>query len=282
MGRSPIGSCGCMMIEWWQLGFMQNALVGGLLVSLICGLLSIFIVLRRMAFVGAGIAHAAFGGVALGFLLRVNPFWTGLGFSILVAFLIEWVQTRGRVEEDTAIGIFFASAMALGVLFLHFSRTYNADIFGVLFGNILAIGSQQLWQVAGVAAVVLVFLILFFKELVFLSFDEEMAWVCGVPVQGVRYLFLAVLALVIIVATYLVGIVLVSALLVIPAAVARNLTRHLRPMLLVSTGVALLSTLVGLQLSFLIDLPSGATIVIILAGLFFLASLWGRRRRSAA
>ena len=268
------------MIEWLQPGFMQNAVVGGLLVSLICGLLSVFIVLRRMAFVGAGISHAAFGGVALGFLLQIDPFWTGLAFSILVAFLIEVVQTRGRVEEDTAIGIFFAAAMAVGVLFLHFSRTYNADIFGVLFGNILAIGPQQLWQVSGVTVIVLLFLFLFYKELVFLSFDEEMAWVCGVPVAAVRYLFLAVLALVIIVAIYLVGIVLVSALLVIPAAAARNLTQHIKTMLLVSTLLALAANLVGLALSYQLDLPAGATIVVLLAGIFFLASLWDRRKKA--
>ncbi len=267
-----------MMTEWLAPGFMFNAFLGGVLVSLICGLLSVFIVLRRMAFVGAGISHSAFGGVALGFLLQVDPFWTGLVFSILVAFLIEGVQSRGRIEEDTAIGIFFAAAMALGVIFLHFSRTYNADVFGILFGNILAIGSTQLLQVAGVAVIVLFFLAFFYKDLVFISFDEEMAWVCGVPVRTLRYVFLAVLALVTIVAIYLVGIVLVSALLVIPAAVARNLTNHIRGMLVVSTGVAMGSTLAGLELSYQIDLPSGATIVIILALLFFLAILRGRQR----
>ncbi len=267
------------MIEWLSHGFMQNALLGGLMVSLVCGLLSVFIVLRRMAFVGAGISHSAFGGVALGFLLQIDPFWTGLFFSILVAFLIEGVQSRGRIEEDTAIGIFFAAAMALGVLFLHFSRTYNVDVFGILFGNILAIGQTQLLQVTVVAVLVLVFLLLFFKELVFISFDEEMAWVCGIPVNMLRYLLLAVLALVIIVAIYLVGIVLVSALLVIPAAVARNLTQHIRGMLLVSTAVAVGSTLAGLALSYRIDLPSGATIVVLLAMLFLLTTWWSRQRR---
>lgn len=267
-----------MMTEWLSPGFMQNALLGGVLVSLICGLLSVFIVLRRMAFVGAGISHSAFGGVALGFLLQVDPFWTGLLFSILVAFLIEGVQRRGKIEEDTAIGIFFAAAMALGVIFLHFSRTYNVDIFGVLFGNILAIGPTQLLQVAVVAVLVLSFLFFCFKELVFISFDEEMAWVSGTPVQTLRYLFLAVLALVIIVAIYLVGIVLVSALLVMPGAVARHLTQHIRRMLVVSTAVAVGSTLLGLELSYRIDLPSGATIVMILALSFFLATIWGKRR----
>ncbi len=197
-----------------------------------------------------------------------------------MAFLIESIQSRGRIEEDTAIGIFFAASMALGVMFLHFSRTYNADIFGILFGNILAIGSTQLLQVAGVAILVLLFLVCFYKELVFISFDEEMAWVCGIPVKLLRYALLAVLALVIIVAIYLVGIILVSALLVIPAAVARNLTQHIRKMLLVSAGVAVGSTLGGLELSYRIDLPSGATIVMILALLFFVATLWGKWKRA--
>ena len=268
------------MTEWLSPGFMQNAFLGGLLVSLMCGLLSVFIVLRRMAFVGAGISHSAFGGVALGFLLQVDPFWTGLLFAILVAFLIESIQSRGRIEEDTAIGIFFAASMALGVIFLHFSRTYNADIFGILFGNILSIGPTQLMQVTGVAIIVLLFLGCFYKELVFISFDEEMAWVSGIPVKILRYLLLAVLALVIIVAIYLVGIILVSALLVIPAAVARNLTHHIRKMLLVSAGVAVGSTLGGLELSYRIDLPSGSTIVIILALLFFLSTLWSKQQRA--
>ncbi|HAY23166.1 MAG TPA: metal ABC transporter permease [Desulfobacterales bacterium] len=266
------------MSEILGLGFMHNALLAGLLVSLVCGMLSVFIVLRRMAFVGAGISHSAFGGVALGFLLHVDPFWTGLIFAILVAFLIEWVQSRGKIEEDTAIGIFFAAAMALGVVFLHLSRTYNVDVFGVLFGNILSVGRTQLHQVAGVAAVVLFFIWFFFKELVFISFDEEMAWVCGAPVKALRYLFLAALALVIIASIYLVGIVLVSALLVIPAAVARNLTTQIRSMILVSTGTAIGSTLGGLGFSYLIDLPSGATIVILLAGLFLLTTAWSRYR----
>lgn len=253
-----------MMSELLQLGFLHNALLGGLLVSLICGLLSSFIVLRRMAFIGAGISHSAFGGVALGFLLQIDPFWTGLGFAVAVGFLIEWVQSRGRLEEDTAIGIFFAAAMASGVVFLHFSTTYNADVFSILFGNILAIGRPQLYQVVAVALLVLLFLLAFYKELVFISFDEEMAWICGLPVGLLRYLFLGILALVIIVSIYLVGIILVSALLVMPAAIARQLTRQIDRMVGLAALVAVGATVGGLAVSFWIDLPSGATIVLLL------------------
>jgi len=261
------------MIDLFSLGFLQRALVAGVLVSLLCGVLSTFVVLRRMAFIGVGISHSAFGGVALGFLLNVDPLWTGVGFALVVALLIEWAQTHAAVAEDTAIGIFFAASMALGLIFLHLSRAYNVDVFGFLFGNILAIGPRQLWQILGVTVGVLAVILAFYKELVFLSFDEEMAWVSGVPVTALRYLFLVLMALVVIVTIYLVGIILVSALLVIPGAIAQNLSRELKHMVWVSAGVAVGAAVSGLILSYGLDFPSGATIVLVLALLYLLTSL---------
>ena len=266
------------------MGFLQRALVAGIMVSLLCGMLSVFVILRRMAFIGVGISHSAFGGVALGFLLAVNPLWTGIGFAVLVALAIEWVQTHSRVEEDTAIGIFFAASMALGLVFLHLSHTYNVDVFGFLFGNILAIGTKQLVEISLVTAVVLALTLAFYKELVFLSFDEEMAWVSGVPVRALRYLFLVMLALVVIISIYLVGIILVAALLVIPGATAQNLTGHIRSMILTSAAVALGSAVGGLLLSCLLDFPTGATIVLLLALAYLLtiAVPWLRSRQGSA
>lgn len=261
------------MTDFLAMGFLQRALVAGILVSLLCGVLSTFVILRRMAFIGVGISHSAFGGVTLGFLVGVDPLWTGIGFAILVALLIEWAQTRTLVEEDTAIGIFFAASMALGVVFLHLSQAYNVDVFGFLFGNILAIGNRQLVAIAVVTIGVLTIILAFFKEIVFLSFDEEMAWVSGVPVKPLRYLFLILMALVVIVTIYLVGIILVSALLVIPGAIAQNLGRQLKEMVWVSSGVAMGSAVGGLALSYGIDFPSGATVVLVLAFLYLLTSL---------
>ena len=272
------------MIELLAMGFLQRALVAGIMVSLLCGMLSVFVILRRMAFIGVGISHSAFGGVALGFLLAVNPLWTGIGFAVLVALAIEWAQTHSRVEEDTAIGIFFAASMALGLVFLHLSHTYNVDVFGFLFGNILAIGTKQLVEISLVTAVVLALTLAFYKELVFLSFDEEMAWVSGVPVRALRYLFLVMLALVVIISIYLVGIILVAALLVIPGATAQNLTGHIRSMILTSAAVALGSAVGGLLLSCLLDFPTGATIVLLLA-LAYLLTIgvpWLRSRQGSA
>jgi zinc transport system permease protein len=264
------------------MGFFQRALVAGLLLSALCGVLSVFVILRRLAFIGVGISHSAFGGVALGFLLGVDPLWTGIAFSVVVALLIEWARERGRIEEDAAIGIFFAASMALGVVFLHLSRTYNVDVFSFLFGNILAIGERQVWEIGGVSAAVLALLAGCFKELVFISFDEEMAWVSGVPVAALRRLFLVIMALVVIVAMYLVGIILVSALLVIPGAVARNLAGHIRTMMGVAVAAAAGATSGGLFLSYGLDWPSGATVVLLLSGIFFLSALKKRTGRHPA
>jgi zinc transport system permease protein len=266
------------MIEALSLGFLQRALLAGVMVSVLCGVLSVFVVLRRLAFIGVGISHSAFGGVALGFLLAVDPLWTGVGFSAAVALAIDWAQRHTRVEEDTAIGIFFAASMALGLVFLHLSRAYNVDVFGFLFGNLLAIGPRQVLQILAVAAAVLALVWLFFKELVFLSFDEEMAWVSGLPVKALNRVFLVMMALVIIVAIYLVGIILVSALLVIPGAIAQNVSRQVRGMVAVSMGAAVAATVGGLALSWWLDFPPGATIVLLLAGLYFLTALMQVRR----
>jgi zinc transport system permease protein len=267
------------MIDLLSLGFFQRALVAGVLVSLLCGVLSSFVVLRRMAFIGVGISHSAFGGVALGFLLGVDPLFTGIGFAVLVALLIEWAQAHTRVQEDTAIGILFAASMALGLVFLHLSRTYNVDVFGYLFGNILAIGNRQVVEILAVTVVVLAVMAACFKEIVFISFDEEMAWVSGVPVKALRYLFLVLLALVVIASIYLVGIILISALLVIPGAIAQNLSRQFRGMVWWATMLAVGSTVAGLALSYGLDFPSGATIVLVLAWLYFLTSLARPRQR---
>jgi zinc transport system permease protein len=272
------------MIELLSLDFMQRALLAGIMVSLLCGILSVFVILRRMAFIGVGISHSAFGGVALGFLLAVDPLWTGIGFAVLVALAIEWAQSHSRVEEDTAIGIFFAASMALGLVFLHLSRTYNVDVFGFLFGNILAIGQKQLAEIFFVAAGVLAVTLAFYKELVFLSFDEEMAWVSGVPVRALRYLFLVMLALVVIISIYLVGIILVSALLVIPGATAQNLTGHIRKMIITSAAVAAGAAVGGVWLSWFLDFPTGATIVLLLALAYLLttAGPWLRSLKGSA
>lgn len=258
---------------------MQRALVTAILVGGVCAVVGVYIVLKRMAFIGAGIAHSAFGGVALGFFLGLNPMAVAIPFCLATALGIGWVSRRGRISEDTAIGIFFASTMALGVLFVGLGRGYNVDLFGYLFGSILSVSNFDLWLILGLSLGIIGMIVLFFKELLLLSFDEELAKVSGLPVTGLYYLLLSLIALTIILSIKIVGIILVSALLVIPAATAFQLARRLVTMMLVSILLGVTSGVAGLFLSYHLDLASGATIVLVATVIFSLCFAFSPKRR---
>jgi len=259
--------------------FMQRALITAVLVGGVCAVVGVYIVLKKMAFIGAGISHSAFGGVALGFFFGLNPVTVAVPFCLATALAIGWVSRRGRISEDTAIGIFFAGTMALGVLFIGLSRGYNVDLFGYLFGSILSVSNSDLWLILGLSLAVIGIILLFFKELLFLSFDEEIAKVSGLPVTALYYLLLSLIALTIIISIKIVGIILVSALLVIPAAAAYQVTRRFGTMTLVSIIFGVVSGVAGLFLSYYLDLASGATIVLVATVIFCLCFLFSPKRR---
>ena len=267
------------MIEVLAYGFMQRALIAGVLVGVLCGTLGFFVVLKRLSFIGVGISHSAFGGIAIGILIGVEPLVAAAVFSTLVAWAIAWLSRRGRLHEDTAIGILFSSAMALGVALISLSTTYQVDLFGYLFGNILAVSPQDLGRLAALAVLVLVAVAVTFKELLFLAFDEEVARASGLPVTGLYLLLLSCLALAVVAAIRVVGIVLVEALLVIPAAIGYQVARGYRAMLAVSVCTAASSAILGLFVSYFFNVAAGATIVLVLALLFVLALALGRNRR---
>ena len=266
------------MTEFLSYAFVQRALVTGALLGVTCAVLAVFVVLRRMAFVGVGLSHAALGGVALGVVLGVPPLLAAAVFTTGVAWVIGWLGGRGEVSEDTAIGVFFPTAMALGVILISLSPEYRQDLMGYLFGNILSVRSSEMWPLVGFCAVALGLLWFWFKELLFLGVDEEAARAAGIPVAALRHLLLTLLAVTIVAAMRLVGIVLVSAFLVIPAATGQALARSLPGMLAVSVTSALLSVGGGLWLSWTWDLPSGASVVMLSALLFFGALVGGRLR----
>jgi zinc transport system permease protein len=263
--------------EFLSYGFMQRALAVGVLLSIFSGLISVFIVLRRVSFLGSGISHAAFGGIALGFLLGVHPLVMAFLYSVLVALGIEQVSARGRLTEDTAIGIFFSSSMALGVVLLGLSRSYNVDLFGYLFGSILAISEEE----AKAAMAVLLFLtgLVFFirRELFLITFNEELAIVSGVPIRWIKTVFLLSMAIGIVWGIKMVGVILISALLVIPGATAQLLAKRFSWMILISCLISLISTLAGLVLSYHLNLAPGGTIVLFMALVFLLSFLRGRK-----
>jgi len=265
-------------------GFMQRALAAGIMVGLLCGVLAFFVVLRRLSFIGVGISHSAFGGVAIGVLTGLDPFLLAAGVCLLVAWAIGWISRRGRLHEDTAIGILFSSVMALGVALISLSRDYQIDLFGYLFGNILAVAPLDLWLLAiatiGVVGVVAVL----FKSLLFVAFDEEVARANGLPVDLLQYVLLSCLAIAVVAAMRVVGIILVEALLVIPAATGFQLARGYRTMLAISVVSAIVAAVGGLCLSYLLNVAAGAMIILVASSVFFATLLLGRghRRRAAA
>ena len=259
------------MIEFLSYEFGRRALLAGLIVGVGCAVLAFFVVLRRMAFVGVGISHAALGGVALGVLIGVNPVLAALGFSVAVAWLIGLTGGRGRLSEETAIGIFFPTAMALGVALMAGTPDYRQSLLAYLFGNILLVRQGDLILAAVLVGSVLTVTLLLFKELLFISVDEETARAAGLPATRLRYLLLTLIAITIVSAIKVVGIVLVSAFLVIPAATAQLVAPSMRAMLLLSVAFALLAVVGGLWISWLANLPSGAAIVLVAAALFAVA-----------
>lgn len=257
------------MIEFLSYDFGQRALWAGLIVGLGCAVLAFFVVLRRMAFVGVGISHAALGGVALGLMLGIDPLLAALGFSVGVAWAIGSVGGRRKLSEDTAIGIFFPTAMALGVALMAGTPDYRQNLLGYLFGNILLVRQEDLVFAGILVGSSVAVALLFFKELLFISVDEETARAAGIPAARLRYLLLTLIAITIVSAIKVVGIILVSAFLVIPAATAQIVAPSVRSMLLLSVAFALSSVVGGLWISWILDLPSGAAIVLLAAALFF-------------
>ncbi len=267
------------MIEILSMPFMQRAIVAGMILAIVTGVLSVFIVLRRLSFIGVGISHTAFGGVALGILLGVNPYLTAVAFALVGAFSIGSISRKGMLHEDTSIGILFATAMALGVIFLGFSHDYNVDVMGYLFGNILALVREDLILAAIIGGASLLFLVIFFRRMIFAAFDEEVAEINGVPVGFLFYSFLTLVALTIVIAIKMVGIILIAAMLVIPGATAFLITYDFKLMTFLSVSFAIVGVLMGLSASYWLNLPSGATIVVTMASLFAVVLLINPKRR---
>ncbi len=258
--------------------YMQRALVASVLIGAVCAVIGVYVVLKGLAFIGTGIAHASFGGVALGFLLHWPIVATAALFSLLGALGIGMVSRRSQVREDTAIGIFFTASMAIGVLLVGLMQGYQQDIFGFLFGSVLAVSREDLLLSAGLGLAVLLAVGLLFKEFLFISFDQEMAQVVGVPAVALYYLLLALIAITIVISIRVVGIILVEALIVTPAAAAYQLTDDFRRMMGIAVIVGVVSAVAGLFLSYTLDVASGATIVLTATALFGTAAVLSPRR----
>jgi ABC-type Mn2+/Zn2+ transport system permease subunit len=267
------------MLEMLHYEFMQRALLVGLIIGSVCAVIGVYVVLRGISFIGAGISHAAFGGVALGFALGINPVIAAVIFCLGVSWGIGVVSKRGEVREDTAVGVFFAATMALGVLAIGLTKGYQLDLFGYLFGSILAVSKGDLIASAVLGGIVLLTVALLYKELLFISFDQEMAEVVGVPAERIHLVLLGLIALTVVMSMKIVGIILVSALIVTPAAAAYQLTEDFRKMMALSVMAGVFATTGGLLLSYRLNTGSGATIVLLSTLVFLVSVALSPRRR---
>ena len=261
-----------ILSDIFSMTFFQNALIAGILVGFLGSFYGVFVVQRRMSFLGNGLAHAAFGGVALGLLLQFEPLWIALPFTVIVAVLITFLKEKTTLEIDTSIGIFFALSMALGIVFLSFKKDYSVDAFSYLFGSILMVQKDDIIAVSILALLTIALSFKYWKRWAYATFDRELARADRLKTRTDDYLLSVLIALTIVLSIKLVGIVLIAAFLVIPAATARLISGRFFVMTIYAIIFGILTSLIGLFLSIVFNMPTGAVIILIQAFLFIFAA----------
>jgi zinc transport system permease protein len=267
------------MLEMLTMPFLQRAFIAGIIIATLGSLLGVFVVQRKMSFLGDGLSHAAFGGVALGMLFSLEPLYVALPFTLLVSLAITWLKDKTDIENDTSIGIFFSVSVALGIVFLSLKKDYSADAYSYLFGSILSVSVADLWTSAAALLGSLILTIKYWKSWAYASFDAELAASDGVKVRKDDYALSVILSVVIVLAIKIVGIVLIAAFLVIPPASAKMLSKSFRQMSLLSIAFGICGATIGLLASVALDLPSGALIILAQAALFCLAVIVAKRSK---
>lgn len=270
--------------------FMQRGMAASVIVGVVCAVVGCYAVLRGMAFLGDALAHAILPGVALAYLVKGDALIGALVAAVLAALAIGAFSRHGQVKEDTAIGIVFAAALALGVALMSTVKSYTTDLAHALFGNVLGVGERDLLLMAGLAVVALAVVVLLYKEFLIVSFDPVLAETQRMPIGALRNLMLVLLALTVVISLQTVGIGLVVAMLVTPAATAYLLARRLGAMMLLSAAIGALSGIIGLYISYYVNIASGASIVLVCTCFFLLAYLfapdrgilWSLRRKENA
>jgi ABC-type Mn2+/Zn2+ transport system permease subunit len=260
-----------------QFVFMQRALMGTIAVAVLAAVVGTFVILRRLAFIGEGLAHGSLAGLAIGNLLHWNLYIAGNIYTIGLAFFIGYLHEKAKVSMDTAIGIIFSTSMALGVALISATKS-SANLTGYLFGSVLSIGSLDLIIILCCTIAILLILVIFYKEFLYYAFDPEMAEVSGLPRAGLHYAMLGVIAVTVVVASQTVGIILVTALLTIPAASALQWTHSLKKLVLLSVCFGLCSAIFGLYISYYLNIASGASIALTAAVIFFFSYLLSPKR----
>jgi manganese/iron transport system permease protein len=270
-----------ILAEPLQFGFIQRGLLAAMLVAVVCAVIGAFVVLQDLAFIGDALAHASFPGAVLGYMFKFSPELGGAVMGILTALGIGVIVRRSKVSQDTAIGVLFAGTFALGVVMLSTIKNYTRDLFGLLLGDVLAIQSRDLIVIAVMGALVVGVVALLYKELVLLTFDRVQAEVLGLPVGWLHELLLALMAITVVISIQAVGIVLVVAMVITPAATASLLVRRFPLVIALGAAQGVVGSAIGLYLSYYLNVASGASIVLVLTAMFALALIvapWLRGR----
>jgi len=261
-----------MVFEILSFGFMQNAIISGIAISLICSTVGLFLVLRKYSLFGDALAHSAFGGVALGLFLGVYPLWAAYVVSILSALGLTKIRQKFDISGDAIIAILLSSGIAIGIVLISLSGGFSIDIFSFLFGSILLVSTENVIIVLGLCAAIFIILITGYKKFMYITFSEEQAQVSGIPVQKLNYLLIAIAGVTVVTSMQLVGVLLVSALFVIPNVTAMMFKRSFKQTIILSMSFSVFSTVAGIMISYPLDIaPSG--MVVLIAIMLFIGSL---------
>ncbi|MCF8010227.1 MAG: metal ABC transporter permease [Clostridiales bacterium] len=270
-------------MEALQYEFMRNALAAGILASIACGIVGSYVVVKRIVFISGGVSHSAYGGIGLGCLFDFNPVLGSTLFSLAAALIIGVVSKESSQREDTVIGVIWAIGMSLGIIFISMSPGYSANLFSYLFGNILTVPTSDIFIMLVLDSLIITVVFLLYNHFLALCFDEEFALLVSYP-QKLYLLLLCLIALTVVILIRVVGVILVIAMLTIPAAIGAQFTNNLKKMMFISTILGIIFTTVGLSISYIFNIASGATIILF-SGITYLISigvsfLWQRRNFS--
>ena len=258
------------MIDILFLPFMQRALIAGFILGALLSVLGVFIVLKKLSFLSDGIAHASLAGVAIGILTNFNPLLSALGFAVLFGSFLAWLERKTKLSSDSIIGLLFTSGMALGVVLISFKNGYQPELVSFLFGNILSLGNNDLLIMVIIAVLIISFIALVYKKLVLLLISQDMAYIKQVPIKLFTTLLYIAVSVSVVLGVKLLGVILVSALLITPVSTAKLFAKSFKQLVIWSVVIAEITIFIGLILSLLLNLPTGAIIVLTGITIFFI------------
>ncbi len=261
------------MIEALQFEYMQNALIAAVLGSIACGIIGTYVVVKKIGYISGGIAHASFGGLGLGYFLGVDPMICLMPFSLVSAWTIGLISRKGNVSEDTAISILWTAGMSMGVIFIGLTPGYAPDLLSYLFGNILTVPRSDIFIMAGLDLFIFTAVFFFYREFLAVSYDEDYARASGINTMFFYLFLLTLVALTVVMLIKIVGIIMVIALLTIPPSIAKQYTINLKSMMILSVILGIVFTIAGLWVSYMLDLASGATVIILLVAAFLISAM---------